>query len=248
MRICITGSTGRLGKDLISFLSNDKHISIVELKHKDVSICNFTFVDNFFKNDHNFDLIVHLAAFTSVDKAEIDKASCYNTNVIGTKNILDVISKYNIHFLFMSTDYVFDGEKGNYKEDDIPNPINYYGLTKLLGETLVSSYKFKNIIVRTSFKPDKWQHPCAFYDVYTSADYISVISKEVGFLIKNFYHALRSEENIYHIGTDKKTMYELAKLKNYDIKKISKNEVNFKVPNDLSFDTSKWEEFKCALS
>ncbi|AAK41975.1 dTDP-4-dehydrorhamnose reductase (rfbD-2) [Saccharolobus solfataricus P2] len=86
---------------------------------------------------------------TDVDKCEIEKDKAYKINSQAVKHIVRagrVVDSYVIH---ISTDYVFDGNKGNYKEDNIPNPINYYGLSKLLGEIFASSYD-ESLIIRTS--------------------------------------------------------------------------------------------------
>ena len=80
------------------------------------------------------EVIIHTAALTNVDNCEINKELAYKINVKGTKKIADIAKELNIFFLYVSSDYVFSGIKGMYKEEDTPNPINYYGYTKLLGE------------------------------------------------------------------------------------------------------------------
>jgi dTDP-4-dehydrorhamnose reductase len=96
------------------------------------------------------DVIVHSAALTNVDLCEKDRDLAYKTNVLGTKNLLEVCGGKNVFFVYISTDYVFDGLRGNYSEEDPTNPINHYGYTKLLGEKLVIDSGLDYLIARPS--------------------------------------------------------------------------------------------------
>ncbi|MBB5255013.1 dTDP-4-dehydrorhamnose reductase [Sulfurisphaera ohwakuensis] len=152
MRILITGASGQLGIELSRLLSE---------RHEVIKVYNSSEVQGGYKLDltdfprlEDFiikkkpDVIINTAAMTDVDKCEIEKEKAYKINAEAVRHIIragKVIDSYIIH---ISTDYVFDGEKGNYKEEDIPNPINYYGLSKLLGETF--ALQDDSLIVRTS--------------------------------------------------------------------------------------------------
>jgi dTDP-4-dehydrorhamnose reductase len=95
------------------------------------------------------DVIVHLAAYTAVDRAETEEALCFDVNAAGTESLSLAAKENGAHLIAISTDYVFDGNKGaGYVEDDVPNPLNVYGASKRAGELLCSS---EDTIVRTSW-------------------------------------------------------------------------------------------------
>lgn len=106
--------------------------------------------------DFNPDSIVNFAAYTNVEEAENQKDDkngiCYQVNAMGAKNVAEVTKSYNKHLVFISTEYVFDGLKENapYREEDSPNPINWYGQTKLVGEEFVLREGGKSLIMRIS--------------------------------------------------------------------------------------------------
>lgn len=96
------------------------------------------------------EVIVHAAAYTDVDGCERDKIQAWRINVEATRSIVRTARVVNSHVVYISTDYVFDGEKGLYSEHDTPNPVNYYGLTKLIGEEIVKSSDLLYTIIRSS--------------------------------------------------------------------------------------------------
>ena len=85
------------------------------------------------------DVIIHGAAMTNVDECEQHKELAYNLNVVGTQNIVDAAKELGAHVVHISTDFVFDGLDGPYDEDGIPNPVSYYGQTKLQAEYIVQT-------------------------------------------------------------------------------------------------------------
>jgi dTDP-4-dehydrorhamnose reductase len=96
------------------------------------------------------EVVVHAAALTDVDKCEINKELAWKINVKGTRNIVEAVKATNVFLVYISTDYVFNGEKGRYKEADQPDPINYYGLTKLKAEEIVTDFADECCIARAS--------------------------------------------------------------------------------------------------
>lgn len=96
------------------------------------------------------DVIIHTAAYTDVDGCETNRDLARKLNAEATKQFALAADEIGTHLTYISTDYVFDGEKGRYKEDDKPNPISHYGLTKLEGENNVRTSSEEWCIVRTS--------------------------------------------------------------------------------------------------
>ena len=96
------------------------------------------------------DIVVHAGAMTKVDECETEQWQAYLTNVEGTITMLLNAEEQKSFFLFVSTDFVFDGETGTYTEADIPNPVNFYGKTKAEAEDAVKEYDYEWAIVRTS--------------------------------------------------------------------------------------------------
>lgn len=150
MKVFVTGGAGQLGYDLIRELNSRGYNDVFAPTKEELDITDTKKVEKVI-TDYKPDVIYHCAAYTAVDKAEENKELCYNINVNGTKNIVEVAKKLGSKVVYISTDYVFDGEKeGLYVPNDLTEPVNYYGLTKLGGEKEVS--KLDNyLIVRISW-------------------------------------------------------------------------------------------------
>ncbi len=149
MKILVTGANGMLGQDLCPMLE-DEGYDVVETDINNLDITKIEEVENVL-TENMPDFVIHCAAYTNVDKAEEDKDNAYKINADGTKNIALICKKLNITLIYLSTDYVFDGTKqGKYVPEDITNPQNVYGKTKLEGEKAVKQCD-KYYIVRTSW-------------------------------------------------------------------------------------------------
>jgi len=151
----VTGASGLLGNKIVQRANNEyKIISLHNTKplHAQslkLDITNQDEVSNLFCRSKP-DAVIHTASETNVDKCEKEKIHAWRTNVKGTSNIAIACRKFDAKVVYISTDYVFNGEKGNYREEDEPNPINYYGVTKLEGEKKVIQYSQNYSILRTS--------------------------------------------------------------------------------------------------
>ncbi len=149
MKVLVTGSNGMLGQDLCPVLE-DEGYEVVETTRKSMDITDKDKVENIILA-HNPELIIHTAAYTDVEKAEVEREEAHLVNVTGTRNIVQVCKKQNIPLVYISSDFVFDGEKDTpYKPEDRPHPVNYYGQTKLDGEESVKGLS-KYYIIRTSW-------------------------------------------------------------------------------------------------
>lgn len=152
MRIVITGISGLLGRKLYEVLSPGNELGGVYLsnevegcRHLDIS--NRSDVEEFFETV-NPEAVVHTAALCNADFCEKEKELTWKINVEGTRNIVRVCKRKKIKLVYISSDYVFDGSSGPYKEDSATNPVNYYGLTKLEGERAVKEELYDYLIIR----------------------------------------------------------------------------------------------------
>ena len=150
-RIIVTGFNGQLGFDIVKKLLKEGFLNVKGIDINDLDITKKEDVVKYFDKNKP-DLIIHCAAFTNVDKAEIEKDACYNVNVIGTQNLVDVCKTYNSTFVYFSTDYVFDGLGNKFFEvNDKKDPLSVYGKTKSLGEDGVLKNLTKFFIIRISW-------------------------------------------------------------------------------------------------
>ena len=235
MVILITGGSGSLGSELQNILPES-----LSPTREDLDITNKKQVLNYFKN-HSIDLIIHTAAITSIRLCEENKQLAWDTNVQGTRNLVDCVlqSKSNVKFIYVSTACVFDGHSGMYNEDDIPNPENFYALTKLLGEREISKLS-DFLIIRTNFVSKKpWPYPAAFTDrfgTYLFASNVAVGIKEV---IENNLSGF-----IHIVGDTKLSMYELAKITTPDVLPMTIEEYNGPpLTMDMSLDSKRWKKY-----
>lgn len=150
MKFLVTGGSGQLGYDVKRELERRGYTDICSPNHIEMDITDEKSVSDFVLEYHP-DVVIHCAAYTAVDKAEEEKELCYDINVNGTSYLVKYANIVGAKFIYISTDYVFDGTKdGIYEVDDIVSPINYYGETKWLGEQKVREYA-NHLIVRISW-------------------------------------------------------------------------------------------------
>jgi dTDP-4-dehydrorhamnose reductase len=160
-RVLITGSNGLLGQKFVELLSNSQNYSMLLTSKHDSSVFQEEFltyqklditqkqkvlaaVDGF-----EPDLIVHTAAMTDVDRCETERETAWRTNVTGVENLIHAAKFSGTHIIHISSDYVFDGKSGPYIELDRPNPLGYYGRTKLASENLLHTSGISCTILRT---------------------------------------------------------------------------------------------------
>ncbi len=148
--IYITGVNGQLGSEIYRALVK-QHIDCIGLSRQDFDLTDFEAMKLYFC-DKNVEGIIHCAAYTKVDDAEDNHDLCYSNNVVATHNLIQICNEKDAKFLFISSDYVFDGTKDDvYVEEDNTNPINYYGYTKNVSEEELKSNLSKYFIVRVTW-------------------------------------------------------------------------------------------------
>jgi dTDP-4-dehydrorhamnose reductase len=157
MKLLVTGASGLYGSKLAQ-IATDRHHQVyaVHNQHEtahgipiQLDISDKNQVEKIFQTV-NPEVVVHAAALTDVDKCELNKKVAWRINVEGTRNVAQAAEACRAFLLYVSTDYVFDGKKGCYLETDKPEPINYYGLTKLKAEEHVKNVMSKYCIARPS--------------------------------------------------------------------------------------------------
>ncbi|MCH7760588.1 dTDP-4-dehydrorhamnose reductase [candidate division TA06 bacterium] len=148
MVILVTGSKGLLGNDFCQILS--KNHRVIALGRDELDITRPETVDKV--KNYSPDLVCHLAAYTDVDGCEKNPEKAFEVNGQGTRNVALGARKARVPILYLSTDYLFDGEKKEpYKENDSPNPLNVYGRSKLEGENRIMEILQDYYIVRSSW-------------------------------------------------------------------------------------------------
>ena len=158
MKILYTGANGLLGQKIsvaTSQYSNHAFLATARgtnrtkylgtAAYASMDITDRKEIKNVLSEFHA-DVIIHGAAMTNVDECEKHKELAYKLNVVGTQNIVDAAKEINAHLIFISTDFVFDGQDGPYDENGLPNPISYYGETKLQAERIVQTVETWSII------------------------------------------------------------------------------------------------------
>ena len=235
MKSLITGGSGVLGTELKKFFPDSLFPSRSEL---DVTNHDMVF-DYFSKNE--FDSIIHTAAMTSIRQCESEKKLSWDTNVVGTKNLVDATTEFrsNSKFIYLSTACVFDGHDGMYKESSIPSPENFYALTKLIGEQQIKNLK-NYLIIRTNFVgKQKWMYPKAFTDRFGTY----LFAENVASGIKEIFDT-NIEGTIHIVGDKKLSMYDLAKITTASIQPMTIDEYQGPpLTMDMSLDTERWKKY-----
>jgi len=163
-RILITGCHGLLGQKLVSLFSSetDYHMLITDVSNSTflnplrTKRCDYTQLDITAKSDvkslvsnYKPDVIINAAAFTNVDECETERERAWRINVDGVKHLIIAARKIDAKIVHISSDYVFDGKNGLYREEDRPNPVSYYGKTKLASENALKMSGIRYAIVRS---------------------------------------------------------------------------------------------------
>ena len=171
MKLLVLGGSGLIGNALLKNSKNEFDILTTFYKNH-ISIKNVRSFQYSFPNDLNNlrellekekpDVLVNTMGYSNIDFCELNKSDTEMLHVEVTEKICKLCENIGTKQIFLSSDYVFDGEKGNYSEDDVPNPVNYYGLSKLKAEQLILKNPI-NTIIRTSVIYD-WDYRARFFN------------------------------------------------------------------------------------
>lgn len=234
-KILITGANGFLGYYLVQQLVEKNYFVIATGKGEcrlPFAASNFVYETLDFVNAEEVkislnkyfpDIIVHAGAMSKPDECELNKEAAFRTNVTGAINLLKSATDTQSFFLYVSTDFVFSGEKGMYKEDDETGPVNYYGETKLFGEEEVKKYPFnwsivrtvlvygkpvsgrQNILTNTSNALQKGEALKIFDDQVRTPTYVEDLARGIVSILE------KRAKGVYHLsGEDVLTPYQMA--------------------------------------
>ena len=236
LRISLTGASGLVGSRIIELLQNDFTFHPISQEQMDITDQNKVKETI---NSLDFDIFLHLAAYTNVDGAETNKEIAHKINVEGTKNIFEAVQNKGKKFIYISTGFIFDGTGQNYNEQSLSNPLSIYAKTKYQGEQIVNPPTGgKAMIVRIEY-PYR-----AKYDL--KLDFVATIKKlltenkkvnmvtdsmitptfidDIAYSLKYLFNNFSPE--IFHIvGSDSLSPYD-AGLKIAEIFNLNKNLIN----------------------
>lgn len=227
----ITGGSGLLGTALRRLLPDALYPTSAEFDVRRAASID-TWLDN-----RPVRTIIHAAAFTSPPKVDQDPIRAIATNIVGTANLATWCLQHGAMLVYISTDYVFKGDKGMYREDDALWPVNKYAWSKLGGECAVRMVP-EHLIIRTSFGPDVFPYPKAFVDQWTSRQSVSETAAQMVALVQ------RGARGTVHVGGPRRTVMEYAKSLDPTkvIEPLSLQDVAFVAPVDTSLDTTRFRE------
>jgi dTDP-4-dehydrorhamnose reductase len=197
MKVFVTGGSGYLGKELVKYISLGADVFAPSN-----TFCNIldeqklNKVISIFKPNY----IIHLAAFVDTFGCENDIKKAIDVNVIGTANVVKACSNLDCKLVYVSSEYVFSGDKGNYTINDRLDPINVYGKTKAAAEYIASTAP-NHQIIRAPFI--RQIYPKVFTDQYCSRYFLK---DAVGKIINNIF---KNEEKIVHISSERMSLYDL---------------------------------------
>jgi len=266
LKVLVTGSAGLVGQQVVKDLSNTHQVFSCYNKLKPeygdsvkMDLKNREMISSIL-TEKKPDIVIHLGAMTGVDLCEKEKTSASEINTKATEIIAKECSKLNSFLVYVSTDYVFDGNLGMYKEDDVTNPLGFYGKSKLEGEKVVQNFSTNWCIARTStpfgLHPTKKSFPMwvienlqkqkqidVLIDQFTSPTYIPNLSRMLIEISER-----RITGIIHAAGASKISRYQMASMisdkLNLDgtlLKQISMNKMKWVAqrPKDSSLDVSR---------
>ena len=208
-KIVITGGDGRFAKVL---KKNNKKLNIFYPNKKELDILDVKSLEKYLKK-YKPKYVIHAAALSRpMDIHDKLISKSINLNIIGTCNIVKVCSDLKIKIIYFSTGYVYEGKRGNYKENEPVLPINNYAWSKLGGECAVAMYK-NSLILRITMCEKPFLHSYAFHDIKTNF----IFHEEVVKIIPK----ILNKKGIINVGGKTQSIFAFAKKTKKDVKKKS---------------------------
>ena len=230
MQILLTGGSGLLGTELQKLESD-----LLAPSSEELDITDESAVGDYLAS-HSPDIILHAAAMTSNHEVEGNPEKARKVNIDGTANLVRASDGTRVRFVFLSTDYVYKGDRGNYSETDEVVPFNLYAETKVVGENAVRQIP-NHLIIRTSFGASEFAHPDAFSDKWSSKEYVDVIAPRI-------LEATRSPlTGVLNLGGTRRSMYEYAVERNPGVNNIERRDSEHKTPEDTSLNLDRWNDY-----
>ena len=227
-KILVIGGTGRFGSILKKIKTKNK---MFFPSKNTLDITDFKSILKYIKLKKP-SIVIHLAGLSrpmNIHDRQIQKS--INLNIIGTSNVTKACAEQNVKLVYFSTNYVYPGTKGNYKETDSLLPINNYAWSKLGGECAVQMYK-NSLILRICMTEKPFTHKVAFYDAKNSFMYHNQVA---AILLK-----LINAKGILNVGGKSQSVYNFAKIDNPNIKKIFlKNNKKLNMPMNSTINREK---------
>jgi dTDP-4-dehydrorhamnose reductase len=213
-KIVVTGGSGRFG---LILQKNYKSNKLFYPNKSELNILSTKSIEKYLKKTKP-KILIHLAALSRPMNIHDNNISrSIDLNIIGTANIVKICSKLNIKLIYFSTNYVYEGKKGNYKETDTLLPVNNYAWSKLGGESSVQMYK-NSLILRVCMTEEPFVHKKAFSDIQTNF----IFHKEV----VNILFKILNYKGVMNIGGKIQSPYNFGKKYNKNLKKtLAKNKI-----------------------
>ena len=233
MRILITGGNGEFCKHLVE--QGKEHLFLTPSK-EEADIRHYWKLDRYFyQHQNDFDYVIHAGAITRRMVIHEDNPSLsIQTNIVGTSNVVLMCERYNKKIIYISTDYVYEGKEGNYKETDAMKPFTKYGWSKLGGECAVQMFD-NHLILRMAMNRKPFPHPKALKDMRKSIMYIEDAAKVTLKLL--------NEKGIINVGGKSQSVYDFVKEENPNIQPIHLKDISdVNMATDCSMDTTKMKK------
>jgi len=222
MKVAIIGKSGVLSQELQKIYSN-----LVILDSFNYNITDSQTTRKII--EINPDIIIHAGAVTNFTMVKNNPVLAINTNIVGTANISNYCIQHNKRLVYISTDYIYEGTVGNYKETDTILPHNEYAWTKLGGECSVCLVP-NHLIIRTSFGSDKDYYENSWTNQLVSKDYVDVIAPMI------LKAALSNVNGVLNIGTESKSIYDYVQKRN------KTNPIQKEISTNFTLNTEKYEQ------